>query len=256
MRTLLADFHVHTLLSPCAEVEMTPHHIVLRAAEYGIGAVAVTDHNGSANVLAAVRAAERYDVHVFPGMEAESAEEAHILVLFDSLKQLRRWQAFVDQHMGGQRNRAEVFGGQYVVDEEDEFLYEEERLLHAPLDLPAAAIVAQARELGGLALAAHIDRPSYSLVGQLGFIEPDLGLAAAELSGAGWRQGRQKDPLLRRLAGNLPYVTNSDAHNIYDFVEGPKNLLTVEELTIAELRLALLQEGGRSCSPGHYPSLD
>ena len=27
MQTVLADLHVHTLLSPCAEVEMTPHHI-------------------------------------------------------------------------------------------------------------------------------------------------------------------------------------------------------------------------------------
>ena len=50
MQTVLADLHVHTLLSPCAEVEMTPHHIVMRAAEYGIGAVAITDHNASANV--------------------------------------------------------------------------------------------------------------------------------------------------------------------------------------------------------------
>ena len=57
MQTVLADLHVHTLLSPCAEVEMTPHHIVMRAAEYGIGAVAITDHNASANVPAALEAA-------------------------------------------------------------------------------------------------------------------------------------------------------------------------------------------------------
>ena len=60
MQTVLADLHVHTLLSPCAEVEMTPHHIVMRAAEYGIGAVAITDHNASANVPAALEAAQRY----------------------------------------------------------------------------------------------------------------------------------------------------------------------------------------------------
>ena len=45
MKTLLADFHIHTLLSPCAEIEMTPHHIVMRAAQYGVDAVAITDHN-------------------------------------------------------------------------------------------------------------------------------------------------------------------------------------------------------------------
>ena len=57
MKTLLADFHIHTLLSPCAEIEMTPHHIVLRAAQYGVDAVAITDHNASANAAAAVKAA-------------------------------------------------------------------------------------------------------------------------------------------------------------------------------------------------------
>ena len=50
MKTVIGDFHVHTLLSPCAEIEMTPHHIVMQAAEYGIQLLAVTDHNASANV--------------------------------------------------------------------------------------------------------------------------------------------------------------------------------------------------------------
>lgn len=45
MKTVIGDFHVHTLLSPCAEIEMTPHHIVMQAAEYGIQLLAVTDHN-------------------------------------------------------------------------------------------------------------------------------------------------------------------------------------------------------------------
>ena len=144
MQTVLADLHVHTLLSPCAEVEMTPHHIVMRAAEYGIGAVAITDHNASANVLAALEAAQRYGVKVFPGMEVESSEEAHIVALFDTLEQLQSWQLLVDEHMNGMLNDVERFGAQYVVDAEDEFVREEQRLLHAPLSLTAAQIVQQA----------------------------------------------------------------------------------------------------------------
>ena len=54
MKTVIGDFHVHTLLSPCAEIEMTPHHIVMQAAEYGIQLLAVTDHNASANAVAAI----------------------------------------------------------------------------------------------------------------------------------------------------------------------------------------------------------
>ena len=87
MKTVIGDFHVHTLLSPCAEIEMTPHHIVMQAAEYGIQLLAVTDHNASANAVAAIQAGERYGIKVFPGMEVECREEAHIVVLFDNLKQ-------------------------------------------------------------------------------------------------------------------------------------------------------------------------
>lgn len=254
MHSILADFHIHTLLSPCAEIEMTPHHIVMRAAEFGIGAVAITDHNASANALAAVKAGERYGVKVFPGMEVECLEEAHIVVLFDTLKQLNAWQQLVDGKMNGLTNNAEKFGGQFVVDDDDNFIREEERLLLAPLRMTAAEVVREAERLGGMSIAAHIDRPSYSIVGQLGFIEPDFGFAAAEISAAGWRASKQSK--LQRVAGYLPFVTDSDAHNIMDFVQGPKNLITVEELTIAELKLALTNSSGRSWKAGCYADFE
>ncbi len=233
---------------------MTPHHIVMRAAEFGIGAVAITDHNASANALAAVKAGERYGVKVFPGMEVECLEEAHIVVLFDTLKQLNAWQQLVDGKMNGLLNNAEKFGGQFVVDDDDNFIREEERLLLAPLRMTAAEVVREAERLGGMSIAAHIDRPSYSIVGQLGFIEPDFGFAAAEISAAGWRASKQSK--LQRVAGYLPFVTDSDAHNIMDFVQGPKNLITVEELTVAELKLALTNSSGRSWKAGCYADFE
>lgn len=233
---------------------MTPHHIVMRAAEFGIGAVAITDHNASANALAAVKAGERYGVKVFPGMEVECLEEAHIVVLFDTLKQLNAWQQQVDGKMNGLANNAEKFGGQFVVDDDDNFIREEERLLLAPLRMTAAEVVREVERLGGMSIAAHIDRPSYSIVGQLGFIEPDFGFAAAEISAAGWRASKQSK--LQRVAGYLPFVTDSDAHNIMDFVQGPKNLIAVEELTIAELKLALTNSSGRSWKAGCYADFE
>lgn len=233
---------------------MTPHHIVMRAAEFGIGAVAITDHNASANALAAVKAGERYGVKVFPGMEVECLEEAHIVVLFDTLKQLNAWQQLVDGKMNGLLNNAEKFGGQFVVDDDDNFIREEERLLLAPLRMTAAEVVREVEGLGGMSIAAHIDRPSYSIVGQLGFIEPDFGFAAAEISAAGWRASKQSK--LQRVAGYLPFVTDSDAHNIMDFVQGPKNLITVEELNVSELKLALTNSSGRSWKAGCYADFE
>lgn len=250
MKTLLADFHIHTLLSPCAEIEMTPHHIVMRAAQYGVDAVAITDHNASANAAAAVEAAKSYGVKVFPGMEVECREEAHIVVLFDTLEQLAAWQKIVDAHMSGLKNNAERFGAQFIVDDDDNFIAEEERMLLGPLKLPAAEVIQKVNAMGGMAIAAHVDRPSYSLLMQLGFLPSDMGLAAAEISSAGIRE--LKEQKLKLALGGLNYVTDSDAHMMDSFINGPKNLITVKSLTVAELKLALAAEDGRSWQPGCF----
>lgn len=250
MKTLLADFHIHTLLSPCAEIEMTPHHIVMRAAQYGVDAVAITDHNASANAAAAVEAAKNYGVKVFPGMEVECREEAHIVVLFDTLEQLAAWQKIVDANMSGLKNNAERFGAQFIVDDDDNFIAEEERMLLGPLKMPAAEVIQKVNALGGMAIAAHVDRPSYSLLMQLGFLPSDMGLAAAEISSAGIRE--LKEQKLKLALGGLNYVTDSDAHMMDSFINGPKNLITVKSLTVAELKLALAAEEGRSWQPGCF----
>lgn len=250
MKTLLADFHIHTLLSPCAEIEMTPHHIVMRAAQYGVDAVAITDHNASANAAAAVEAAKNYGVKVFPGMEVECREEAHIVVLFDTLEQLAAWQKIVDSNMSGLKNNAERFGAQFIVDDDDNFIAEEERMLLGPLKLPAAEVIQKVNAMGGMAIAAHVDRPSYSLLMQLGFLPSDMGLAAAEISSAGIRE--LKEQKLKLALGGLNYVTDSDAHMMDSFINGPKNLITVKSLTVAELKLALAAEDGRSWQPGCF----
>lgn len=250
MKTLLADFHIHTLLSPCAEIEMTPHHIVMRAAQYGVDAVAITDHNASANAAAAVEAAKNYGVKVFPGMEVECREEAHIVVLFDTLEQLAAWQKIVDANMSGLKNNAERFGAQFIVDDDDNFIAEEERMLLGPLKLPAAEVIQKVNAMGGMAIAAHVDRPSYSLLMQLGFLPSDMGLAAAEISPVGIRE--LKEQKLKLALGGLNYVTDSDAHMMDSFINGPKNLITVKSLTVAELKLALAAEEGRSWQPGCF----
>lgn len=250
MKTLLADFHIHTLLSPCAEIEMTPHHIVMRAAQYGVDAVAITDHNASANVAAAVEAAKNYGIKVFPGMEVECREEAHIVVLFDTLEQLAAWQKIVDANMSGLKNNAERFGAQFIVDDDDNFIAEEERMLLGPLKLSAAEVIQKVNAMGGMAIAAHVDKPSYSLLMQLGFLPSDMGLAAAEISSAGIRE--LKEQKLKLALGGLNYVTDSDAHMMDSFINGPKNLITVKSLTVAELKLALAAEDGRSWQPGCF----
>ncbi|MBN1934335.1 MAG: PHP domain-containing protein, partial [Anaerolineae bacterium] len=90
MRQLSVDLHVHTVLSPCAEVEMIPPLIVQQALEMGLDAIAITDHNCAANVSAVIEAARDSGLIVLPGMEVQSREEVHLLCLFDALSQVQQ----------------------------------------------------------------------------------------------------------------------------------------------------------------------
>lgn len=250
MKELLADFHIHSLLSPCAEVEMTPHHIILRAAQYGIGAVAITDHNASGNIPAALEAGAKYGIVVLPGMEVECAEEAHIVVLFDTMEQMDAWQQIIDASRSGLKNVPEKFGGQFVVDAEDNFIREEEKMLLGSCRLTAAEVVDKCHALGGICWAAHIDKRAYSLLTQLGFIGSSLQIDGAEISRNSLAELSNKK--LKPLVDNKPYLTNSDAHMIDDFIHGPKNLLRVEQVNTTEIKKALQNIGGRSLQPGAF----
>lgn len=247
MKTVIGDFHIHTLLSPCAEVEMTPHHIVMKAADLGVKMLAITDHNASGNVEAAVQAGNRYGVKIFPGMEVECREEAHLIALFDNIKQLKRWQKIVDVAMNKIENRPEKFGAQFIVDEEDNFISEEKRMLLGPLQLSAQEVIRKVNEIGGLCFAAHIDRPAYSLLVQLGFIPAEMGLVGVEISKN--KLVEIQEQKLKKFVADLPYITNSDAHRMEEFLHGPKNKLVIREMSIAELKLALAGKDGRSWEP-------
>ena len=246
----IADLHVHTLLSPCADIEMTPRNIIRQASGHGINLVAITDHNVSANVPAALQLGQEYDVTVWPGVEVETSEGGHVVVLFDGLRKLAAFQAILDQNMNGLKNDPVKLGAQFVVDEQDELIKEEDRLLLAAVKLNLHTLTAQARELGGLCVAAHIDRPAYSMLSYLGFLPQDAGFAAVEISKTALSD--QKIKKYTALSGGLPYITSSDAHTMDEFITGAKTHIYMEEPTIKEFSLALAGIDGRRVEAGQF----
>ncbi len=242
MRRYVADLHVHTVLSPCAAVEMTPRNIVWHAARHGIDIVAITDHNAGDNVPAALAAAKDTDVVVLPGMEVETKEEVHVLALFDKPRQLFAWEKIVAASRSGRKNDADRFGAQFVVDAEDNLVAVKEEMLLASLTLSLAETCEQVAALGGLVIASHIDRPAYSILSQLGFIPPGLRLTAVEISRRTSRaEAAERFPAI----GGLPVIAASDAHTIDDFLSGPKMAFHIAEPTLAEIRQALYKENSR-----------
>ncbi len=237
---LTADLHLHTVLSACAEVEMIPPLIVRRARELGLQMLAVTDHNAARNVAAVTAAAAGTGITVLPGMEVQSREEVHLVCLFDTLEQVLAWQEQVFAALPDRENDEAFFGAQYVVDAEGEYVETETRLLSISTALSVEQVVAGARALGGIVIAAHVDRPSFSLVANLGFVPPGLEIAGIELS-------RRADPeaVLRRLPqlAGFGLVVSGDAHRLEEMTA--RTMFKVKAPVVAELALALAGSEGR-----------
>lgn len=240
LRPIWADLHIHTVLSPCAEVEMIPPFIVKRAQELGLGLIAITDHNSAENVCAVIRAAEGSGVGVLPGMEVQTREEAHVLCLFDTAEQAMAWQEIVYAHLPPLKNREDYFGAQFVVDETGDFVRMNERLLLVATALTIEQVVQQVRELGGLSIAAHVDRQAYSVLATLGFIPIELALAALEISAH--IAPEQALALFPEITG-WPLITSGDAHRLSEM--RANTLLTCGEPCVRELELAFAVKDGR-----------
>ena len=235
-----ADLHIHTCLSPCADLSMGPRAIVAHAARAGLDVIGVCDHNSAENAPAVVKAAQDSKIRVLPGLEVTSKEEVHLLAIFDRAEQALQLQELVYQHLPG-RNDPAAFGLQPVVNEDHEVVGFNERLLAGATELTVEEVVAGIHALEGLAIAAHVDREAFGIIGQLGFIPAGLELDALELSpNTSPRQAAQ------RFAGcsRWPFLHSSDAHSPED-IGKVATFFRISEATTAEIRKALRGAEGR-----------
>ena len=241
MKTYSADLHVHTVVSPCAGVEMIPPLLVQEALAKGVNLVAITDHNTVVNIEAVQKAARGADLTVWPGMELQTVEEVHLLCLFDTLDQAAAWHKEVESRLPPLENKADYFGEQFVVDETGEFIRSETRLLLTSAKLSLAEAVAGVQRLGGLVIPAHVNRTAFSLIANLGFVPPNIPFDALEISRhITPEQACQKFPQLKQY----PLIQSGDAHYLHEFLGATVCQLAAP--TIAELKLALRHQAGRS----------
>jgi 3',5'-nucleoside bisphosphate phosphatase len=233
MKEFRADLHIHSCLSPCAEAEMTPSAIVRQAKAVGLDMIAICDHNSVENVTAVARAGQRQALTVIPGIEINSCEEVHVVGLFADEDGLSRIQATVNRHLCGE-NDAALFGEQTMMDEWDQVISRNPRLLIGATDLAMEQVVDAIHDCGGLAVAAHIDRQRFSVIGQLGFIPEGLQLDAVEVSSGRFRGPGQHSAVL----------ASSDAHCLRDIGNSSTSFL-LQTPTLEEIDKALHNTGGR-----------
>lgn len=233
MKRVRADLHIHTCLSPCADEQMRATAIVKQAREMGLDMIAICDHNSAENTAAVLKAGRREGLSTIAGMEITSREEVHILGLFETDGDLMRMQELVYENLPGE-DYEDSFGSQIITDEWDRMVGTNRRLLIGATKLSVEQVVDAIHERCGLAIASHVDRERFSLIGQLGFIPKGLSLDAVEVS----------RPFPAGQGYGYPVVRSSDAHFLEDIGKNFTYFM-LEEPSFGEIRKALRAEAGR-----------
>ncbi|MBR6085064.1 MAG: PHP domain-containing protein [Spirochaetales bacterium] len=233
MIELFSDLHIHSCLSPCANDDMTPANICGMAALKGLQMIAVTDHNSARNLPAVKACCDAYGLLMIPGMEITTREEVHLLGYFETVGQALDFSEFLRPHMPPKKNKPQFFGNQYVMDEDDNIIAEEDELLIGASDLRLAELTKIIRERGGVPVPAHINRGSNGLLINLGMMPDELGFTAVEV----WRTL----PCAHTPQVGKVILHSSDAHNLGDILE-PEIKVSLPERS-AEAFLELLRSG-------------
>jgi PHP family Zn ribbon phosphoesterase len=241
LKSFRAELHLHTVLSPCAEVEMIPPLIVQETLDKGIDIIAVTDHNATANIEAVQKAALGTSLLVLPGMELQTVEEVHSLCIFEGLDQVIQFQKWVSKALPKIENRPDYFGEQFVVDETGELIRREEQLLLVSAEISLTQAWQKVDELGGVFIPAHVDRKAFGLLENLGLVPTDIPLHTLEIS----RNIKSSEAVSRypQLKG-YSFLKGGDAHRLDEIIGF--NQFNLEKPTFSEIKKALLGEEDRT----------
>lgn len=245
MRWWRADLHIHSILSPCASLDMSPRRIVAEARRAGLDLIAVCDHNAAENGRYVRRLAAGTPV-VLMGMEIQTAEEVEILAYFADEEDSLLLETELQNSLPDVPCTPELFGDQVVVNEEGEIARRVERLLLSPVDLTLSEVVRRVGELGGLAIPAHVDRVPGGLLAMLGLFPEGDWPWVVEI--APWTSLSDVYEAWPGLRGR-PILRGSDAHYPEEIGRAWTDLYLAAP-TLDELRAAFRGRDGRAIQPG------
>lgn len=211
------DLHVHTTLSPCADRGMTPLAVVLRARDEGLSLIALCDHDVVGGAQMWRTQSDGQELAVLDGVEITTLEQVHVLGIFPDFSSARAMALDLGLPIGEE--------------------------LRGPRPEPSLLEAVQSiHRAGGLAIAAHVDRPSSGLIGRMGGVPSGVSLDALELSALGI--ARADELGLERFG--LPVIVGSDAHDLSEIGQA-FSCLPLEHPCFEELVIALRERTDRRC---------
>lgn len=198
------DLHIHSCLSPCASDDMTPANIAGMAHIKGLSLIALTDHNAGHNLPAMAKAADEYGLILIPGIEVNTSEEVHVLTYFADIDTAVAFGQTLYDALPDIANRPHIFGNQLIVDEADRRIGSLSKLLLQAVPFSLDDTVRMVKAAGGCTVPAHINRDSFSVLSNLGFLPPGL-FGCVEVS---------KSLPCPELNGAYKILYSSDAHDL------------------------------------------
>jgi PHP family Zn ribbon phosphoesterase len=242
MREFKADLHIHTVLSACANLEMSPSNIVRAAKEKNIDLISITDHNSTLHCKLVKELAKERGLSVLLGVEVTTREEVHCLAYFEDLKTLEHFQSYLDSHLPFMAYQPENFGYQALVDKDEKITAMIEGYLNVALNQSIDQVEQEVHRLGGLFVPAHVERPMFGLFNQLGFVPDGLKCDAMGIM----RHSSESEIREKfKVTKEIPLLKSSDAHSLSSIGSG-FTWFDVNDLSFSEIKRALKGVEGRS----------
>lgn len=224
---LYYDLHIHSCLSPCGDNDMTPNNIVNMSLLKELDVIALSDHNTAGNIRAVKEVAQESGLLVIPAIEVCTSEEVHILCLFEEFSECERFGSYLYELLPDIQNEPDIFGQQLLMNSLDEVTGSLDKLLINAAMLSIDELIELLPQYGGTAIPAHVDRSSYSIISNLGFIPEDYHFDCIEV---------KNPPYECQFSGNV--ITDSDAHYLEHIAERER-FLEVEEKSISAVLNAI-----------------
>jgi hypothetical protein len=222
------DLHIHSALSPCGDNDMTPNNIVNMSLLKGLDIISITDHNSAKNLPAIIEVAKDKEIVIIPGIEVNTKEEVHLLCYFPTLDDAMAFDKYIESYLPHILNNKEIFGEQLILNSEDKLIGQVDNLLINALHLSIDEIFSLVKKWDGVVIPAHIDRDSYSIISNLGFIPSHLSITTLELSSS-VKEENFKNWLKKYK--NYQFIQSSDAHSLEKILER-QSFLTLNKVDI------------------------
>lgn len=211
------DIHIHTVLSPCADVLMTPNNIFNMASLKGLDIIAITDHNSTKQLSICYELSKSYDMLFIPGVEITVKEDFDVLCYFKHIDDAISFDKILETYRQKNIFDHEVMGNQEIVNIHDEVISEYPYLLIEPLNLRLKELLYILQDFEHVLIYAHIDRDHRSGINYIN---------TYPLDGIEYRN-------LKHNEKQHIVLKNSDAHQIIDILEkGDNEGMILEDLSM------------------------